>query len=57
MKDISVIIPLAFMGDRERIYREPNAAYTLVHDWIWRRRATGVTVSWLLLKRLNLITR
>ena len=52
-----VVIPLAFMGDRERIYREPEAAYTLVHDWIWRRRATGVTVSWLLLKRLNLITR
>ena len=52
-----VVIPLAFKGDREQIYREPNAAYTLVHDWIWRRRATGVTVSWLLLKRLNLITR
>ncbi len=52
-----VVIPLAFIGDRERVYREPEAPFVVVHDWIWRRRAKGVTVSWLLLKRLNLITR
>jgi hypothetical protein len=52
-----VVIPLAFMGDRELMYREPGASAVLVHDWIWRRRAESVTVSWLLLKRLNLITR
>jgi hypothetical protein len=52
-----VVIPLAFIGDRERLYREPPAPRVLVHDWIWKRRAEGVVVSWLLLKRLNLVTR
>lgn len=52
-----VVIPLAFIGDRQLLYRDPHAPVMLVHDWIWRRRAQGVTVSWLLLKRLNLITR
>lgn len=50
-----VVIPLAFRGDREAIYRAPNAPLVLVHDWIWRRRGDGVRVSWLLLKRLNLV--
>ncbi|RPI52479.1 MAG: hypothetical protein EHM55_16435 [Acidobacteria bacterium] len=52
-----VVIPLAFVGDRDLLYREPPAPRVLVHDWIWRRRAEGVTVSWLLLKRVNLVTR
>ena len=52
-----VVIPLAFIGDRNRVYRDPPAPRVLVHDWIWRRRADGVTVSWVLLKRLNLVTR
>lgn len=52
-----VVIPLAYIGDREHVYREPHAPFILVHDWIWRRRREGVTVSWLLLKRLNLVTR
>ena len=52
-----VVIPLAFIGDRDRLYREPPAPAMLIHDWIWRRRTEGVTVSWLLLKRLNLVTR
>ena len=51
-----VVIPLAFIGDRDRIYREPQTRSVIVHEWIWRRRAKGVTVSWLLLKRLNLVT-
>ncbi|HTA45070.1 MAG TPA: fatty acid desaturase [Bryobacteraceae bacterium] len=49
------IIPLCFCGEREAIYREPPAPAVLVHDWIWRRRGQGATVSWLLLKRINLI--
>jgi Fatty acid desaturase len=52
-----VVIPLAFAGDRRAIYRAPPAPLALVHDWIWNRPAAGVTVSWLLLKRLNLVTR
>ena len=52
-----VVIPLAFIGDRERVYRDPPAAATVVHDWMWKRRGGGAPVSWLLLKRLNLVTR
>lgn len=52
-----LVIPLAFAGDRDLIYREPPAPRVLVHDWIWKRRAKGVIVSWFLLKRLNLVTR
>jgi hypothetical protein len=50
-------IPLAFSGERETVYRRPPAPAVLVHDWIWRRRGTSVVVSWLLLKRLNLVKR
>jgi hypothetical protein len=51
-----VVIPLAYVGDRARLYREPPAPLLLVHDWLWRRRgARGTVVSWLLLKRLNLV--
>lgn len=52
-----VVIPLAFIGDRDRLYREPPAPRLIVHDWIWKPRAQGVTVSWFLLKRLNLVIR
>ncbi len=52
-----LIIPLAFVGDREQIYAKPPASCVIVHDWIWRRRGQGVVVSWLLLKRLNLVKR
>jgi hypothetical protein len=52
-----IVIPLAFIGDRERVYRNPPATVTVVHDWMWRRRGGGARVSWLLLKRLNLVTR
>jgi hypothetical protein len=50
-----VVFPLAFRGDRGEIYRCPPAPAVLVHDWIWRRRGTGVIVSALLFKRLNLV--
>jgi hypothetical protein len=52
-----LIIPLSLVGDRRVIYRQPPAKAVLVHDWIWRSRGTSVVVSWLLLKRLNLVTR
>lgn len=52
-----VLIPLAFVGDREAIYRRPPAPVVLIHDWIWRRKGSSVVVSWLLLKRLNLVKR
>ena len=53
-----LVIPLAFVGDRRRLYDQPPARAVLVHDWVWRRRdLPGATVSWLLLKRLNLVLR
>jgi hypothetical protein len=50
-----LIIPLAYIGDRAKLYRNPPAPLVLVHDWIWRRRGESVVVSWTLLKRLNLL--
>jgi hypothetical protein len=52
-----VVVPLAFSGDRDALYAHAPAPILLVHDWLWRRKARGVPVSWLLLKRLNLVTR
>jgi hypothetical protein len=52
-----VVIPLAFIGDRERVYRHPPAKLALVHDWMWRPRGQSARISWLLLKRLNLVRR
>ena len=53
-----VVIPLAYVGDRARLYRDPPAPILLVHDWLWRRRgARGTVVSLLLMKRLNLVIR
>ncbi len=51
-----LVIPLSLLGEREALYRHPPAPAVLVHDWLWRRRGEGVVVSWLLLKRLNLVT-
>jgi hypothetical protein len=48
-----VVFPLAYVGDREAIYRHPPAAVVLIHDWLWRRRGVGAIVSLFLLKRLN----
>lgn len=50
------IVPLAYRGDRQALYRHPPAPLTLVHDWAWRRRGErGCLVSPWLLKRLNLV--
>jgi hypothetical protein len=50
-----VVIPLAYLGDRESVYRHPPARVVLVHDWLWRPRGRTITVSTFLLKRLNVI--
>lgn len=53
-----VVIPLSFRGERRFIYKYPPARAVLVHDWLWRRRGTHSSrISWLLLKRLNLVLR
>lgn len=52
-----LVIPLAFEGDRQALYQRPPASAILMHDWIWRRRGSSTVVSWLLLKRLNLVMR
>jgi hypothetical protein len=52
-----LVVPLALDGNRAAFYRRAPAPVLLVHDWIWRRHGVGVVVSWLLLKRLNLVTR
>ena len=48
-----IVVPLAYVGDREALYRGEGPPL-LVHDWIWRRRGASVVISPLLLKRLNL---
>jgi hypothetical protein len=53
-----IVVPLAFRGDRRPFYEAPPAPRVAVHDWLWRSRGTaGSRVSWLLLKRLNLVIR
>ncbi len=52
-----VVVPLSFVGDRRAVYEQPPARAVLVHDWLWRTHGGGVRISWLLLKRLNLVTR
>lgn len=49
------VVPLAFIGDRKALYDRPPAPLVLVHDWIWRPRGESCVISWLLLKRLNLV--
>ncbi len=53
-----IVVPLAYRGDRRRFYEAPPAPRVAVHDWLWRRRGgAGSRISFLLLKRLNLVTR
>jgi hypothetical protein len=52
-----VTIPLAYQGDRAALYRDPPADQTLIHDWLWKPHGESCIVSWLLLKRLNLVRR
>jgi hypothetical protein len=50
-----LVVPLGYDGDRHRLYERPPAPAVLVHDWAWHRRGDGVVISWMLLKRLNLV--
>ena len=50
-----LVVPLAYAGDRGDFYTHPPAPAVAVHDWIWHRRGGGFVVSFLLLKRLNLV--
>jgi hypothetical protein len=52
-----LIIPLAYLGDRQQLYDNPVATRVLIHDWLWRKRGPGAIVSIFLLKRINLVTR
>ena len=51
-----VVVPLALRGRKAEFYRTPPAPHVLIHDWLWRRRGGSMVVSWLLLKRLNLVS-
>jgi hypothetical protein len=51
-----VVVPLAFEGDRSGLWAASKRTPILVHDWIWRRSTPhSKVISWLLLKRLNLL--
>jgi hypothetical protein len=53
-----LVIPLSLQGDRDQFYQTPirePSRMVLVHEWLWRPRGQSVVVSYLLLKRLNLI--
>jgi hypothetical protein len=52
-----LVIPLGYRGDRQDLYRRPQAPLVAVHDWLWSRHGKSAVVSWLLLKRLNLVVR
>ena len=52
-----IVIPLSFRGERDDIYTRPPAPVVLVHDWLWRPRGRSRIVSFVLLKRINLIRR
>jgi hypothetical protein len=56
-RDDLLVIPLAFDGDRDAIYRMCPAAAVVVHDWLWRPRGITRVVSAALLKRVNLVIR
>lgn len=51
-----LVFPLGYIGDRDLLYRvEAGEPPRLVHDWLFRPSGQdGVTISWLLCKRLNL---
>jgi hypothetical protein len=52
-----LVVPLAYRGDRRAIYADPPAPIVFVHDWIWSRAFPGTSISWLLCKRLNCVSR
>ena len=51
-----LVVPLAFRGNRRRLYENPPARNVIIHDWIWRQAERNAVVSWWLFKRLNLVS-
>lgn len=53
----ALVLPLGLRGPRERCYQAAPAIPVFIHDWLPRRRgiSASAVVSWLLLKRLNLV--
>jgi hypothetical protein len=51
-----VVVPLALRGRKAEFYLYPPVPNVLIHDWLWRSRGQSMVVSWLLLKRLNLVS-
>lgn len=50
-----LVAPLAFVGARRALGRVRCRVAVVVHDWLWHRSGErSETVSWLLLKRVNL---
>ena len=50
-----LVVPLAFLGDKGRLYADPPAPLVATHDWLWHRRGeASAIVSVLLAKRINL---
>jgi hypothetical protein len=50
-----LVVPLAFVGNRQDFYERPPTPHVLVHDWLWHRREMGAVISIPLLKRLNVV--
>jgi hypothetical protein len=51
-----VVVPLAYVGDRNVLDQAGAGRLLLVHEWLWQRSSPHSTViSWLLLKRLSLL--
>ncbi|MEZ4225839.1 MAG: fatty acid desaturase [Polyangiaceae bacterium] len=54
-EDDLVVVPLAFVGEKELLREVRSRTALLTHDWIWSRQGlSSRVVSWLLLKRVNL---
>jgi hypothetical protein len=51
-----VVVPLALRGRKDEFYQRPPARSVAVHDWLWRPHGRSVVVSWLLLKRINVVS-
>ena len=51
-----LVLPLAFRGDRRRVYCRPPARLAAIHDWAWRTAGASRTARVSLLpKRINLV--
>ena len=52
----ALVIPMAYIGERGKLYQSPPAPLVWVHDWLWQvKGAHGAVIGWWLCKRLNLV--